>query len=47
MQRLSKLLNNFVDLKRIMVEPGKKIALEKDFDPAILIPISAVRRPTE
>jgi PPK2 family polyphosphate:nucleotide phosphotransferase len=33
MQQLSKLLNNFVDLKRIMVEPGKKIALEKDFDP--------------
>ena len=33
MQQLSKLLNNFVDLKCIMVEPGKKIALQKDFDP--------------
>ena len=33
MQQLSKFLNNSVDLKRIMVEPGKKIALEKDFDP--------------
>ena len=33
MQQLSKHLNDSVDLKKIMVEPGKKIALEKDFDP--------------
>jgi len=32
MQPLSKLLNDFVDLKRIIVEPGEKIVLEKDFD---------------
>jgi PPK2 family polyphosphate:nucleotide phosphotransferase len=32
MQPLSKLLNDFVDLKPIIVEPGEKIVLEKDFD---------------
>jgi PPK2 family polyphosphate:nucleotide phosphotransferase len=33
MRQISKYLNESVDLKHIIVEPGKKIALEKDFDP--------------